>query len=67
MIKVYINEQEICTNATTTLTQALAAHKVEAIQCAIAINQHIIPRIQWETTYLQDGDKILIIKAVQGG
>ncbi|MFC5283865.1 sulfur carrier protein ThiS [Pedobacter alpinus] len=34
---------------------------------AIAINQNIIPKTQWESHFLQSGDKIIIIKATQGG
>ncbi len=34
---------------------------------AIAINQNIIPKSQWESHLLQPGDQIIIIKATQGG
>lgn len=34
---------------------------------AIAINQNIIPKTQWESHLLQPGDQIIIIKATQGG
>ncbi len=34
---------------------------------AIAINQTIIPKTQWESHFLQSGDQIIIIKATQGG
>ncbi|MGL5684079.1 MAG: sulfur carrier protein ThiS [Marinifilaceae bacterium] len=67
MIKVYINDHEITIQATSTLSDALASSNVDAVQCAVAINQRIVSRAQWDTTSLTDGDKILIIKAVQGG
>ncbi|AMA50502.1 MULTISPECIES: sulfur carrier protein ThiS [Flavobacterium] len=34
---------------------------------AIAIDQQVIPRSQWENTSLQSNQKIIIIKATQGG
>lgn len=34
---------------------------------AIAINQQVIPKTQWESHQLQPNDKIIIIKATQGG
>ena len=34
---------------------------------AIAINQNIVPKTQWESHFLQSGDQIIIIKATQGG
>ena len=34
---------------------------------AIAVNQNIVPKSQWETRKLNPGDNIIIIKATQGG
>jgi sulfur carrier protein len=34
---------------------------------AIAINESIVPKTQWETRKLNSGDNIIIIKATQGG
>ncbi|OCX50431.1 thiamine biosynthesis protein ThiS [Mucilaginibacter sp. PPCGB 2223] len=34
---------------------------------AIAINETIVPKIQWGNCKLNPGDKIIIIKATQGG
>ena len=34
---------------------------------AVAINNHVIARSLWEQTLIQDKDRILIIKATQGG
>jgi sulfur carrier protein len=34
---------------------------------AVAINNTIVPRSQWETSYCKTGDKIILIKATQGG
>ena len=34
---------------------------------AIAINNQVIPKIQWEQQLLQSQDKVMIIRATQGG
>lgn len=34
---------------------------------AVAINEAIVPKTEWATTYLKINDNILIIKATQGG
>nr|WP_321450609.1 sulfur carrier protein ThiS [uncultured Carboxylicivirga sp.] len=34
---------------------------------AVALNDCVVPKRKWETSQLSDGDKILIIKASQGG
>ena len=34
---------------------------------AIAINNQVIPKIHWEQQLLQSQDKVMIIRATQGG
>lgn len=34
---------------------------------AVAVNSDVIPRGKWETHELRENDKIMIIKATQGG
>jgi len=34
---------------------------------ALAVNEKVIPKIEWNNFQLNDNDKILIIKATQGG
>ncbi|WP_018614537.1 sulfur carrier protein ThiS [Segetibacter koreensis] len=47
------------------LLQKLLGDKLQGI--AVAVNQNIIPKAQWETFILQQHDNILVIKAAQGG
>lgn len=35
--------------------------------CALAVNQTIIPRGQWDQFVLHDGDSILLFQAIAGG
>lgn len=34
---------------------------------AVAVNETIVPRTTWETTALDDGDRVEVLTAVQGG
>jgi len=39
----------------------------DATGVAVALNDVVVPRAQWATTDVTDGDSIEIIRAVQGG
>ena len=47
------------------LTHSILGDKTKGI--AIAVNQTIIPKTDWEKTSLKTNDAVLIIKATQGG
>lgn len=49
----------------TLLVEDLFGDKTKGI--AIAVNQNIIPKTEWQNTVLKEQDKIMIIKATQGG
>jgi sulfur carrier protein len=34
---------------------------------AVAVNDGVVPRSQWEKQLLADGDRVLVIQATQGG
>jgi len=34
---------------------------------AVAVNDAVVPRARWETVALNDGDRVEVIHAVQGG
>ena len=34
---------------------------------ALAVNERVVPKSEWEKFELKDNDKILLIKATQGG
>ena len=34
---------------------------------ALAVNEKVVPKTEWERFELKDNDKVLIIKATQGG
>lgn len=67
-MEILINNQKQTITENTTLQAIVNAQlgdKQKGI--AIAINDTVIPKSNWETHIIQSNDKILIIKATQGG
>lgn len=57
--------EESCCN---TLYELLMEKAVaEKTGMAVALNNNVIPKSQWETTHLQNNDNILLIQATAGG
>ncbi len=50
-----------------TVAALAAMQNLGASGSAIAVNDTVIRRADWETTLLKSGDKVLIIKAAYGG
>ncbi len=65
-MKININNKEVETGATLLLqlTQELA---LPAKGVAVAVNNRMIPRTEWENFALNAGDNIVIIQAACGG
>ena len=65
--QVFINDKSFECAPGTTLPEVLEANAIPTGNIAIAVDFNVIPRPDWGKTVLQDGSKIIIIKAVQGG
>ena len=59
-----------------TVTELPSATSLEALAqfmklplrgVAIAVNEHVIRRTDWSTTFIGDGDRIEIVTAFEGG
>ena len=67
-MEVHINDQKLSAPEKSTLYDALQLVKLRQSQgIAIAVNDQVVNRSAWNTYQLKDQDKILIIKATQGG
>ncbi|SUW65853.1 Thiamine biosynthesis protein ThiS [Buttiauxella agrestis] len=51
------------------LTLAMLLEQLSLLKpgVALAINQRIVPREQWENHLLNDGDQIVLFQAIAGG
>ena len=65
-MKLKVNDKEVKTGATH-LSQFSQEQNLPATGIAIAVNNRMVPRAEWNSYVLNEGDNILIIKAVCGG
>ncbi|WP_226294149.1 sulfur carrier protein ThiS [Aquimarina algicola] len=64
---VNVNHQSQTIPDNCSIQHLLANLDIATNGIAIAINNHIITKEQWDTTLICDQDNITIIKATQGG
>ncbi|MBV9097517.1 MAG: sulfur carrier protein ThiS [Frankiaceae bacterium] len=64
---VYINGEACELAARTTVAELAAARGADRRGCAVAVDGAVVPRGQWDQARLSDGQRIEIVRAVQGG
>ena len=63
-----INEKpEIINENLLTVADLLSMKNINSVGTAVAVNNHLVTRNQWEKHELKDGDRITIISAAYGG
>ena len=68
MIEVNINQQKFQFPDSGTLADVLPVLQIrQADGIAIALNETVIPRGEWERHVLQADDRVFVIRATQGG
>ena len=68
MIEVSINQQQFSFPDSGTLADVLPLLQIgQADGIAIALNEVVIPRGEWERHVLRDADRVFVIRATQGG
>ncbi|WP_170845577.1 MULTISPECIES: sulfur carrier protein ThiS [Parapedobacter] len=67
-MEVIINHQTVVTKPEAPLSEVLRTYGVvHAKGVAVAVNETIIPQSHWNTKLLEPRDRIMVIKAAQGG
>jgi sulfur carrier protein len=65
---VFVNDKEYQLTEYSNLLKVLSELKIEMPKgIAVAVNNNVVPRSQWPQFKITEQDKIIIIKAVQGG
>lgn len=65
---IYINDREHAYVPNETVTQLLERLSLgDAKGYAVAIDEEVIPRSAWGSFCIEDGRRILLIQATQGG
>jgi len=69
MITIHINGTPVRVNATAPLTEALihAGIDPERKGIAVAVDEAVVPRRLWPRTLLNDGARVEVVTATQGG
>ncbi|MEG1562391.1 MAG: sulfur carrier protein ThiS [Bacteroides sp.] len=66
-MKVQVNNKEVETTPPSTLARLARQLELPAQGIAIAVNNRLIPRTQWDGYCLHENDNLVIIKAACGG
>lgn len=65
---VFLNDKKIEFSGPLTLKEALEQQGIRQVRgIAVAVNDQVVPKSEWETYHLQENDRILVIQATQGG
>lgn len=64
---IIINDQPMEFAASMTVSQLLDELARHSSGTALAVNQVIIPKSQWDTHIINDQDNILLFQAIAGG
>ncbi|MCC4230499.1 sulfur carrier protein ThiS [Zunongwangia profunda] len=67
MITVNVNNQNHSFKEPVKLDELLEQLNIQPLGIAIAINNEIISKPQWEHTLVEEGSNVLVIRATQGG
>lgn len=64
---ITVNHKSHEVETSTTLEQLVQQLEIQTRGIAVAINDQIMPKSEWNNTLLNEKDKVLIITATQGG
>lgn len=66
-MQIFINDTPTTCAENSSLHDILAANNLPATNIAVALDNTVVPKAQWTTTFVKNDSRIIIIKAVQGG
>lgn len=66
-IQIKINDQLQCVDAECSLEQVITVFSLPDVGCVFAINNQVVPKSEWSSTLLNEGDSISLFQAIAGG
>lgn len=66
-MRLVVNGNSLELPAGSTVVALLAKLEIEGARVAVERNQDVVPRRDWETTALAEGDEIEVVTFVGGG
>ncbi len=68
LMQIILNESGVEVSPQSTLQSALEqTDHASQKGIAVAVNNKVVPRAQWESHVLEENDKVLVITATKGG
>lgn len=66
-MKITLNDQPLMLPESISLAQLLTCQQIFLEGTSIAVNNHIIPKANWQTTLVQAADQISVFQVIAGG
>ena len=66
-MKIVVNGESRDVPVSTTVTQLLDALDINPLMVAVEVNVDVLPRAQYASTFLKEGDQVEIVRMVGGG
>lgn len=66
-MNIIVNDEHLSLGMPVTVSQLLIQLEQPSLGVALAINETIIPRENWENHVINEGDTILLFQAIAGG
>ena len=66
-MKVLVNGEPTELEAGATVESVLASLELLQRGVAVAVDAEVVPRGEWETTELDEGARVEVLRAIQGG
>jgi sulfur carrier protein len=67
MMTIYLNDEPCCIESSHSLQDVLIQKNPAQGHFAVAVNNQFVPRVAYDTTALNAGDRVDIIVPMQGG
>jgi len=65
---IFVNDSEVSFETATTLQEVLSALRIKNFAgVAVALNNEVVSKAELEKVVVKENDKILVIRAFQGG
>ena len=65
---IYINDKAYALEQTQSLSELFQTLNIDVAKgVAVAVNNKVLPRSEWGKSKVEKNDKIILIKATQGG
>lgn len=67
IMQIFINDKPVECLPKSTISSLLEQQNIQPSYLAVALNETVIPKTEWQQTEIPAGSRIIIIKAIQGG